>query len=340
MSKEPQRLLIFPGAGIGEVVSALGVAALIKHLFPAAQVVMAAYHDDQMSLLCSSSSVDEVVALQLRNIAAGGDDASRYSLSLQMVDEEFDRYIFSFEQRQIEVVGLDGVAGDSFVYLLNEGDGHLSGFGRFVKLQERLCDYLAVGHSYRLPVITHAKAHQFVVDSYLAPLEVGRFAVVSLSAREPLKSLPRRYIDYLQPLCAARGLDLILVGATMFDPLPEGLKGYFQSESLVDVAELIRRAELFLGPDSLLLQLAVAVGTNSIAVIGPTAQSFTLRTAAMVTLDKSSHCPYRPGYNCIHCLHPDRIAEHPGGECLYWNRPEDIEAALRAFEPVATGSNF
>ena len=60
-----------------------------------------------------------------------------------------------------------------------------------------------------------------------------------------------------------------LTGAEFITPLTKGLAEPSGQKSLGETAELIRRAQLYVGPDTAVTHIAAATGTPTIALFGP-----------------------------------------------------------------------
>jgi len=119
-----------------------------------------------------------------------------------------------------------------------------------------------------------------VVETFLRQgrLSAGRFAVLNPGAGWPSKLWPaERYGELAQMLAATQGLATVAVwGGAAELPLAKSIVGASNGyallappTSMTELAALCRRAALFVGSDTGPMHLAVAVGTPTVSLHGP-----------------------------------------------------------------------
>jgi heptosyltransferase I len=133
------------------------------------------------------------------------------------------------------------------------------------------------GTVFRLPEAPESIAR---VEKFLKEKGLDNYAVIhpGTSAYGKLKRWPSEHFAALaQRLGKELGLKSVIAWGPGEGPLAEGIVGAsedqallsFETRSLLDLVELIRRAKLFVGCDSGPMHLSGAVGTPCVALFGP-----------------------------------------------------------------------
>lgn len=126
------------------------------------------------------------------------------------------------------------------------------------------------GFPARKPELTFAPAP-------IPTLTPGRFAVFHPGAGAPVKRWrPEGFASVARWLRRAKGIGVVITGGPSEEALVQTLRAVVGPEAqtatglrIPELAELLKRAELVLGPDSGVLHIASSVGTPTVRLYGP-----------------------------------------------------------------------
>ena len=170
------------------------------------------------------------------------------------------------------------------------------------------------------------------VDQLLQKHQIEeRFVVIHPGSGAAVKEWPAHRWRAVAEALANQGSQVVLTGSSSEAELCEAIAGsdprrvsLAGNTSLPVLAEIMRRAAIALGPDSGPLHLAVAVGTPSVHLFGPSDAG---RYGPWG--DPARHRVVSAGWSCPRCgdLSPHR---GPGCGCMLAIQPDDVLDAARS----------
>jgi len=279
----PRRILLVCTQRIGDVLLATPLARALKRAWPEAALDMLVFRGTEGAL---EGNPDIAQVLTVPRHATLGETFAQirrlwrgYDLALSPLPTDRARlYCWIAGRRRIGL--LNPLAKDSLKALL------LNQWGLFddldthtVAMGLRLAEMLGLAPCFEVvpPRLTPERLD--ALQARLATLAGAPFAVLHAYPKFNYKMWPQDAWVALATWLRARGLGVVLTGGTepaelayvdgIARRLPAGALNMVGSLSLAETAELIRRARLYVGPDTAVTHIAAATGTPTIALFGP-----------------------------------------------------------------------
>jgi ADP-heptose:LPS heptosyltransferase len=197
-----------------------------------------------------------------------------------------------------------------------------------VDYQFKALEQLGIPISTRLLKIDVPDRIQEKIDAVIEASDLGRFdikvAIHPGARREARMWRVERFAEIAKRLKAAYGAGIAAITGDSEEGLIEQMRGYgapidFRSSrlSLMEMAALLKRCDLFIGNDTAPAHLAAAVGTKTVALFGPTFpllwRPYSDRAAALFSDPDCCgctqvSCPYE-GYPCMSAITVDEVWE-------------------------------
>jgi ADP-heptose:LPS heptosyltransferase len=178
-------------------------------------------------------------------------------------------------------------------------------------------------------------------DRVLAVLGGQSFVALAPSGgHSVLKPWPPNFYGDIAAAARREGLAVVVIGATHDRPLVDRFDGVNREElldltgrlSVMSTAEVIRRAQWFVGSDSGMSHVAAAVGTRAMVLFGPGCpHTFGPRgpRASAITLDLPCNPCHRETVvdQCITCIYPEPI-------CMTLLKPDQVLEQRNVIESI------
>jgi lipopolysaccharide heptosyltransferase I len=278
------RILIVKLSAIGDVVHAMPVACALRERFPGAFIAWLA-EGRCGDLLRGHSAVDELIVVRRRWLKSprqawqlrGTLRRLRFdvSIDLQGLTKSAVAAWLSDARRRI---GFAGEMGRELSAWLNN-DRHVARLPHVVDRYLELLRPLGIDAPQVRFDLPHWPDAAATVEGFLAHSAVAdRFAVINPGAGWPSKRWPpERFAAVARHLAATHGLRSVVVWAGALErqwageiaAASAGSAMPAPATSLVELAELARRATLLVASDTGPLHIAAAVGTPCVGLFGP-----------------------------------------------------------------------
>ena len=281
----PRRILLACPQRIGDVLLATPLACSLKRAWPDADLDMLVF-EDTAGVLAENPDVSKVIGVPRRASSAARMDElrglwRRYDLAVAPLATDRARlYAWAAGRRRVGLVNPDFKDRAKALFLtrhigFDDLDTHT------VTMGLRLAKLLGIApcHEVVPPGLPRGDLEAFL--ALLAPLGGRRFAVLHPYPKFTYKMwTPAAWVALAQWL-QRRGLGVVFTGgpepeelayvaaivkALSPAPLTVSLAGTL---TLGATAELIRRACVFVGPDTAVTHIAAATGTPTVALFGP-----------------------------------------------------------------------
>ena len=281
----PRRILLACPQRIGDVLLATPLARSLKRAWPGAEIDMLVF-EDTAGVLDENPDITKVIVVRRRaGFAARAAELRglwrRYDLALAPLATDRARvYCWAAGRRRVGLVN-PGIKDFAKTLLLNQHLGFDDLDTHTVAMGLRLAELLGIAPWYEVvpPGIAPDKLDALLAE--LAPLGGQRFAVLHAYPKFNYKMwTPAAWIALAQWL-HRRGLGVVFTGGSepaelayvdaIFRALPASALTLNLAGALTlgATAELIRRACLYVGPDTAVTHIAAATGTPTVALFGP-----------------------------------------------------------------------
>jgi lipopolysaccharide heptosyltransferase I len=279
----PQRILLVRLSAIGDCVHGLPVLCALRARFPSAHIGWVV-EGRTAELLQGHPALNQVFQVPRGWLKS---PAAVYQLWRQLRAERFDVAIdlqglsksavaarLSGARRRIGFTGCDG--REISTWLNNEFVEPTA--THVIDRTLELLKPLGIEQPKVTFGLARSAADKDRINQLLSDLALTRFAVINTGAGWPSKLWPTdRFASAAQYLLSEHGLPVLVtwgsdderIRANAIVQASEGAARLAPRVTLSQLAELFRRAALFLGSDTGPLHLAVAVGTPSVGLFGP-----------------------------------------------------------------------
>ncbi|MFA6310484.1 MAG: glycosyltransferase family 9 protein [Sterolibacterium sp.] len=281
----PRRILLACPQRIGDVLLATPLARSLKRAWPQAEVAMLVFQGTE-GVLAGNPDIAEVIVVPRRtDLAARAAELRalwrRYDLALAPLATDRARiYCWAAGRRRVGLVN-PGFKDLAKTLLLNQSLGFDDLDTHTVAMGLSLAGLLGIAPCYDVvpPAIAPA-----CLDSLLArlgPLAGNPFAVLHVYPNFAYKMWPPAAWIALAQSLQQRGLGVAFTGGpegaerAYVDAIARALPDRPRTLDLAGTltlgatAELIRRARLYVGPDTAVTHIAAATGTPTVALFGP-----------------------------------------------------------------------
>jgi heptosyltransferase-3 len=281
----PRRILVIVTRRIGDALLTTPLLGSLRRAWPAAAIHVLTYPGSS-GVLAGNPDIDAVVEvperpglgdyiLLLRRILR------RYDLALAtLTSDRPHAYAFLASARRVSVVPADGPGrtwkrrfSDAWVEL-DDSSTHT------VEQYLRLADCLDIPRYCRVVAPAEAGADRRLAALLPFPVSETPFAVLHPSPQFPYKRWHASGWRGLIRELGERGLAVVITGgpgaaeaaylAALLDGPRTPVVDLAGGLSLALTAELLRRARLFVGPDTAVTHMAAACGIPTVALYGPT----------------------------------------------------------------------
>ena len=284
-TNQSPRILLVRLSAIGDVVQGMPVACALRAAFPKAHLAWCVQAAGG-TLLEGHPALDEVIIVDRRWMKSA---RGWLALRKQLRDKKFDITIDSQSLNKSALIGwLSGARrriglgrpwGREFSRWLNNETVDTPPDCHMVKRNLKLLEPLGIDNpEVRFNVPTFAAA-QKTIDAHLTSSGLdGPFALINVGAGWPSKLWPMdRFAEVARYLGTRHQLPVVVVWAgeeerQMAETVIAQSDGHARlapPTSLQELAELARRASLFIGSDTGPLHLAAAIGTPCVGLYGP-----------------------------------------------------------------------
>lgn len=281
----PRRILLACPQRIGDVLLATPLARSLKRAWPVAEIDMLVF-EDSAAVLENNPDIAAVIAVPRR---AGFAERirelrglwRRYDLAVAPLATDRARlYAWAAGRRRVGLV-VPGLKDRAKTLLLDRYISFDDRDTHTVTMGLRLAEMLGVAPCYEVVPPGIATDALDALLARLAPLDGQHFAVLHPYPKFAYKMWAQPAWIALATWLQQRGLGLVFTGgaepaelayvdaiaaALPAGPLTINLAG---SLTLGATAELIRRARLYVGPDTAITHIAAATGTPTVALFGP-----------------------------------------------------------------------
>jgi lipopolysaccharide heptosyltransferase I len=283
LNSQPQRLLLVKPSSFGDIVNALPALAAFKARWPDAEIDWAVKRE-WAGLLTGHPMLRRVVYFP---VTAAEGLSSWHEVSRESYDLVIDlqgllrsALYAALTRCSVRVGFADGREGSPWFYThrIRVSDGAVHAVDRHLDLARQLG---AASQSACFP-LPDGEREKVWLDALWQEAGLGRgetVCVIHPSARRETKRWPaERFAQLAEEVSAQQGWRVILVGAeSPVSPIAEApgrmrtpALNLLGKTSLLQLAALLRRADLLVTSDSGPMHLAAAVGTPVVAVFGPT----------------------------------------------------------------------
>jgi heptosyltransferase-3 len=360
--KPPASILVIVTRRIGDVLLATPLVHSLKQAWPDAAIDALVFSGTE-GILAANPDLRRVIAVpeNAKDPSHPGillRLARRYDLAVSTLPGDRPTfYAWLAGRRRIGFI-LSGKKHFWKRLLLSEGMPFDAKSTHTVLMNLALADLLGIPRSYNV-VVRWEEADKKRVERLLPLVAAAPYAVMHSYPKYPYKMWRRDGWLETARWLRARGIATVLTGGPDAQELasieglqremPPGTKNIAGRLSFTELAFLISRAALYVGPDTVVTHMAAALGTATVALYGPTSpvkwgpwpqgyagndNPFSLRGSQRVN---NVTLLQGPG-DCVPCLEEgcDRhVASH--SDCLLKLPPAQVIAALASMVASAQG---
>lgn len=279
----PRRILLACTQRIGDVLLATPLVRSLKRAWPAAELDMLVFQGTEAVLEANPDIAQLITVPQRSGFAASLQQLRhlwrRYDLALTPLPTDRARlYCWAAGRRRVGLIR-PGLQDRSKALLLNQWRRFDDLATHTVSMGLRLAEMLGIAPCFEVVPPGLAPLRLEALLNRLGTLTGTAYCVLHPSPKYRYKMWPQTAWTDLARWMIRHGLQVVFTGSAepaetgyvteIARELPTGAINLAGSLSLGETAELIRRARLYVGPDTAVTHIAAATGTPTIALFGP-----------------------------------------------------------------------
>ena len=341
-----KNILISALVNLGDVVLTTGALSLIKQQFPATRITVMVKRVVSDAVL-NNPVIDDVIILDYRS--KENSLSKMFSTVKEIRRRQFDLYIsldrklrpalLAFLARIPKRVGPDKVFDDnrsrvtSFYTDVVAIDHDLNGTLQAETYQKIVRHYLSIDGAAQPVFANITEQSRSAVDRLFNRLKHNALKIaLCVKGTFELKTYPKEYFSHIvRTLDSEFDAAFFIIGAPNDRPYADEViadidlpvENFCGETSLVDLAEMFNRSDLFISVDTGAAHIAATTGVKMVVMYGCTpVERWRPINPNAIALSSREHC-------CPCSVKPDQCPSHPKPNCLYNILPEQVLDACR-----------